>query len=238
VLIARAPCSIGLLVHRHAHRVASTGGDRTFDGEKRGGARRLEPDVRRRDDRALGRQRIQPVLTVGDAHGAAAGHRLFLLVANHSAGIGLAELASFAALYLEQVGRARPLAGFAHPIDFRFAPIARRHGLPIVPMGIRGSHFTAPVLLRSRVLPWLLVLPCLAGLKRWSRRASSSATDRARLPSRGSRPRSRRSCRCATEQDRPLRRGAMRTRARSPFRPRRARGGRAGPRRAARGPRR
>jgi 1-acyl-sn-glycerol-3-phosphate acyltransferase len=149
----------------------------------------------------------------------------FLLVANHSAGIGLAELASFAALYLEQVGPGRPLAGFAHPIDFRFAPvarlfrslgavpatyegaeeallagvpllvfpggdhetmrplwqahrvdfggrqgflrIARRHRVPIVPMGIRGSHFTAPVLLRSRLLPWLLVLPRLAGLKRW-----------------------------------------------------------------------
>jgi 1-acyl-sn-glycerol-3-phosphate acyltransferase len=62
----------------------------------------------------------------------------FLLVANHSAGIGLAELVSFAALYLAQRGPERPLAGFAHPIDFRIAPIARiarQHGVPIVRWG-------------------------------------------------------------------------------------------------------
>ncbi len=149
----------------------------------------------------------------------------FLLVGNHSAGLGLAELASFAALYLDRFGAARPLAGFAHPIDFRLGPvarvfrslgavpatyegaaealaagvpllvfpggdhetmrplwqarrvdlggrkgflkIARAHRLPIVPLGIRGSHHTAPILWRSRALPWALVLPRLAGLKRW-----------------------------------------------------------------------
>lgn len=149
----------------------------------------------------------------------------FLLVGNHSAGLGLAELASFAALYLEQVGPARPLAAFAHPIDFRLAPvasffrslgavpatyegaaealgagvpllvfpggdhetmrpvwqarrvdlggrrgflkIARDFKVPIVPLGIRGSHYTAPVLWRSRALPYALVLPRLVGLKRW-----------------------------------------------------------------------
>jgi len=149
----------------------------------------------------------------------------FLLVANHSAGLGLAELTSFAALYLERFGAERPLAGFAHPIDFRaaavarvfralgavpathegaaealeagvpllvfpggdhetmrpvwqagrvdfggrkgFLKIARRFKVPVVPMGIRGSHYTAPVLWRSRVLPWVLGVPRLAGLKRW-----------------------------------------------------------------------
>ncbi len=149
----------------------------------------------------------------------------FLLVANHSAGLGLAELASFACLYLEHVGAERPLAGFAHTISFRFGPIgdlfrqmgavpstyeaaeealragvpllvfpggdhetmrpvweaarvdlggrrgflkiAKKFGVPIVPLGIRGSHVTAPILWRSKVLPYLLVLPRALGLKRW-----------------------------------------------------------------------
>ncbi|MBM4355686.1 MAG: hypothetical protein FJ109_18170 [Deltaproteobacteria bacterium] len=43
----------------------------------------------------------------------------YLLVANHSAGVGMAEISSFATLYLERVGPARPLAAFVHPIDFR-----------------------------------------------------------------------------------------------------------------------
>jgi hypothetical protein len=34
-------------------------------------------------------------------------------------------------------------------------------------MGIRGSHFTAPILLRSRLLANALVLPRLVGVKRW-----------------------------------------------------------------------
>ena len=131
--------------------------------------------------------------------------RPFLLVANHSAGIGLAEIVSFFALYVRDAGADRPLAGFALPLGFHLPPlslvlraagaipssfeaaastlasgvpilvfpggdhetlrpiwqahrvdfggrtgflkIAREHGVPIAPMGIRGSHFTAPVLL-------------------------------------------------------------------------------------------
>jgi 1-acyl-sn-glycerol-3-phosphate acyltransferase len=149
----------------------------------------------------------------------------FLLVANHSAGLGIAEILAFIVQYLEQVGAERPLAGFAHPLGFKLFPaslvlrhvgaipstyeaaeatlaagvpllvfpggdhetmrplwqahrvdfagrkgflrIARKLRVPIVPMGIRGSHFTAPVLWRSRVLPWLLVTPRLLGIKRW-----------------------------------------------------------------------
>lgn len=149
----------------------------------------------------------------------------FLLVANHSAGLGLAELVSFAVLYLRDVGPGRRLAGFAHPVGFRVFPlstllrglgaipstygaardalgkgvpllvfpggdhetmrpiwqanrvdlggrvgflrIAREAGVPIVPLGIRGSHLTAPVLVRSRLLATLLVAPRLFGAKRW-----------------------------------------------------------------------
>jgi 1-acyl-sn-glycerol-3-phosphate acyltransferase len=48
-----------------------------------------------------------------------------------------------------------------------FLKIARKARLPIVPMGIRGSHYTAPILRRSgRLLPWLLVLPRLLGIRR------------------------------------------------------------------------
>jgi 1-acyl-sn-glycerol-3-phosphate acyltransferase len=149
----------------------------------------------------------------------------FLLVANHSGGMAVAELVSFAVLYLDRVGEDRPLAGFAHPFIFHawpaclfvrhagavpssyasadatlaagvpllvfpggdheafrpvwqahtvdfggrvgFLRLARKARIPIVPMGIRGSHFTAPVLWRSRVLPYLLVIPWLAGVKRY-----------------------------------------------------------------------
>lgn len=151
--------------------------------------------------------------------------RPFLLVANHSAGVGLAEILGFACLYLKQVGVTRPIAGFAHPIGFRVWPIsavvrglgaipstyeaaertlergipllvfpggdhetlrpvwqgkrvdfggrkgflrvALRAGVPIVPMGISGSHYTAPVLVRSKLLARVLVLPRALGLKRW-----------------------------------------------------------------------
>lgn len=151
----------------------------------------------------------------------------FLLVANHGAGIAISELTCFSALYLEQVGHEKKLAGFAHPIAFMFPgfrdvmrnlgavpstyesgyetlasgvpmlvfpggdhetlrPVwehdlvdfggrkgflrmARKANVPIVPMGIRGSHLTVPILLRSRhVLPKLLVLPRLVGLKRFA----------------------------------------------------------------------
>lgn len=60
----------------------------------------------------------------------------------------------------------------AHRVDFGgrrgFLRIARRANVPIVPLGIRGSHFTVPILWRSRhLLPWALVLPRLIGIKRW-----------------------------------------------------------------------
>jgi 1-acyl-sn-glycerol-3-phosphate acyltransferase len=149
----------------------------------------------------------------------------FLLVANHSAGLGLAEINTFIVMYLRHVGPDRPLAGFAHPAAFRVFPlsaalramgavpstyaaaektlsvgvpllvfpggdhetlrpiwqanrvdfggrlgflrIARTAGVPIVPLGIRGGHFTAPVLFRSRALATLLVAPRVLGVKRW-----------------------------------------------------------------------
>jgi len=149
----------------------------------------------------------------------------FLLVANHSAGLGVSELVSFAVSYLRTFGAARPLAGFALPatfgvwpfsrllaalgavpstyahaasalrkgvpllvfpggdhetlrpvwqhdrVDFGgrlgFLKIARDAGVPIVPMGIRGGAFTAPMLLRARWLAPFLVAPRLLGQKRW-----------------------------------------------------------------------
>ena len=151
--------------------------------------------------------------------------RPYLLVANHSAGVAIAELTSFASLFLERFGDSRALTGFAHPTGFRIWPlnaihrhlgsipstyeaadgaleqgvpilvfpggdhealrpvtqahvvdfggrkgflkIARKSGVPIVPMGIRGSHFTAPILLRSKWLANVLIVPRLLGTKRW-----------------------------------------------------------------------
>jgi len=50
-----------------------------------------------------------------------------------------------------------------------FLKIAREARVPVVPMGIRGSHYTAPILWRSdRVLSWLLVLPRLLGVRRYA----------------------------------------------------------------------
>jgi 1-acyl-sn-glycerol-3-phosphate acyltransferase len=50
-----------------------------------------------------------------------------------------------------------------------FLKIAREARVPIVPVGIRGSHYTAPILWRSdRVLSWLLVLPRLLGVRRYA----------------------------------------------------------------------
>ena len=150
----------------------------------------------------------------------------YMLVANHSAGMGAAEVFSFALLYLEEVGIDRPLAGMAHPFGFSIWPIsagiksvgaipstsesvletlgqgipillfpggdyescrpiwqankvtfagrkgflklAREAQVPIVPMGIRGAHYTAPILWRSEwLLPWLLILPRVIGIKRF-----------------------------------------------------------------------
>ncbi|MDB4928006.1 MAG: phospholipid/glycerol acyltransferase [Myxococcaceae bacterium] len=149
----------------------------------------------------------------------------FLLVANHSAGLGVAEIMAILVLYLRHVGEARPLAAFTHPIGYRVFPlslalrhlgavpstyaaaaaalsagvpllvfpggdhetlrpiwqhdrvdfggrvgflrIAREAGVPVVPLGIRGGHLTAPILFRSRALATLLVAPRLIGQKRW-----------------------------------------------------------------------
>lgn len=58
----------------------------------------------------------------------------------------------------------------ARRVDFAgrkgFLRIARDHALPIVPMAITGSHWTVPILWRSRLLAWLLLWPRLAGVKR------------------------------------------------------------------------
>jgi 1-acyl-sn-glycerol-3-phosphate acyltransferase len=153
--------------------------------------------------------------------------RPFLLVANHSAGIGLAELSSFAALWVRAGLDDVPLTGFAHPVGFRtpagrwvhhhagsipstydaafealadgvsvlvfpggdyeclrpvwesnrvdfngrvgFLRIAHQAGVPIVPMGIQGSHYTVPVLFRLDALAHLLVAPrALFGVRRWA----------------------------------------------------------------------
>lgn len=150
----------------------------------------------------------------------------FLLVANHSGVLGISEIGSFAALFLERFGTSKPLAGFAHPFGFRIWPfrrfmrglgavpstyedaeralaagvallvfpggdheaarpvwranrvdfggrkgflkIARKAGVPIVPMGIQGSHYTAPVLWRSDwLLAHLMVAPRLLGVRRY-----------------------------------------------------------------------
>jgi 1-acyl-sn-glycerol-3-phosphate acyltransferase len=45
-----------------------------------------------------------------------------------------------------------------------FLKIARRAGVPIVPLGFRGSVYTAPMVLRSRLLSWLLIGPRLIGV--------------------------------------------------------------------------
>ncbi|MBI4818554.1 MAG: 1-acyl-sn-glycerol-3-phosphate acyltransferase [Deltaproteobacteria bacterium] len=150
----------------------------------------------------------------------------YLLVANHSAGLGVAEILTFASLAATRLSHVR-IAGFAHPTSFRFWPtnvllrhfgaipstyeaadrtltsgvpilvfpggdhetlrpiwqahrvdfggrlgflkIARKAGVPVVPMGIRGSHFTAPMLIRSKLLSVGLLAPrYLLGTKRWA----------------------------------------------------------------------
>ncbi len=150
----------------------------------------------------------------------------FLLVANHSGGLGAAEINAFIALYAARFGGSRPLAGFAfsgsfdlwplaplltglgaipstyeaaaqalgagvpilvfpggdrealrpvwqaHRVDFGgrtgFLRIARRAWVPIVPMGIRGSHFTAPVIFRSELLATLCIWLRWVGARRWA----------------------------------------------------------------------
>ena len=48
-----------------------------------------------------------------------------------------------------------------------FLKIACKAHVPIVPLGIRGSHYTAPILFRSQWLGRALVLPWLVGNKRF-----------------------------------------------------------------------
>lgn len=149
----------------------------------------------------------------------------FLLVANHSGSLGLAEINTFMVLYAERFGGTRPLAAFAHGLGFSVWPVSRalamigaipstyaaaeatlaagvpilvfpggdhevsrpfwqahrvdfagRRGflriahkawVPIVPMGIRGSHLSAPPLFRSPLLAWAFVWPRLFGVRRF-----------------------------------------------------------------------
>lgn len=56
-------------------------------------------------------------------------------------------------------------------VDFNrrqgFLRLAREAGVPIVPLGLRGAAYTNPVLWRSKLMAWLLVLPRVLGLKRF-----------------------------------------------------------------------
>jgi len=151
----------------------------------------------------------------------------YLLVANHSAGLGVAEIGAVIVSWLERFGVSRPLAGMAHVfffgsfpmsrvltalgaipstrahteaalragtpvlvfpggdhetlrpiwqahrVDFGgrkgFLRIARATGVPVVPMAIRGAHFTAPILFRvPRAVSALFILPAVTGGWRWS----------------------------------------------------------------------
>jgi 1-acyl-sn-glycerol-3-phosphate acyltransferase len=57
----------------------------------------------------------------------------------------------------------------ARQVDFGgrhgFLKIARAAKVPIVPMGIRGSHYAAPILFRSKILSTLLVFPRMSGVR-------------------------------------------------------------------------
>ena len=59
----------------------------------------------------------------------------------------------------------------ANRVDFNgrqgFLRLAREAQVPIVPLGLRGASYTNPILWRSKLLAWLLVLPRLLGLKRF-----------------------------------------------------------------------
>jgi 1-acyl-sn-glycerol-3-phosphate acyltransferase len=58
----------------------------------------------------------------------------------------------------------------ANVVDFAarqgFLRLARSAWVPIVPLGIKGAHRPVPILWRSKVLPWLAVLPRAVGIKR------------------------------------------------------------------------
>lgn len=59
----------------------------------------------------------------------------------------------------------------ASRVDFNgrkgYLRLARKVGAPIVPLGIRGSHYVVPILWRSQLLPKLLLFPRLIQVKRW-----------------------------------------------------------------------
>jgi 1-acyl-sn-glycerol-3-phosphate acyltransferase len=59
----------------------------------------------------------------------------------------------------------------ANRVDFNqrkgFLRIARQANVPILPIGIHGAHYTAPILYRSPKLAILLIQPLFYGLKRW-----------------------------------------------------------------------
>ena len=168
--------------------------------------------------RVLFRPRIEGLETLPD-------DRPYILVANHNAGAGIAEILSLLALFVRRFGRQRRLAGFALPLATRLFPlswllrqvgavpstfdaarqcldqgvpllvfpggdhetlrpvwqarrcdfggrtgflrIARDANVPVIPMGIAGAHFTAPMLLRARWLAWFFLFPRLLGLKRY-----------------------------------------------------------------------
>jgi 1-acyl-sn-glycerol-3-phosphate acyltransferase len=48
-----------------------------------------------------------------------------------------------------------------------FLRIARNAGVPIVPLGIRGSIYSAPILWRSELLAWVTIFPRVIGVKRF-----------------------------------------------------------------------
>jgi len=148
----------------------------------------------------------------------------FLVVANHSGGAGMAEIACLVMMKRDHFDDI-PIAAMAHPVSFHLWPLtavmrwvgaipstrraaagvlgdgigvlvfpggdheaarplweagrvdfggrqgflrlAQAAGVPVVPLGIAGSHLSVPILWRSRVLPWLLVLPRVFGIKRY-----------------------------------------------------------------------
>lgn len=53
--------------------------------------------------------------------------RPYLLVTNHSAGVGLAEILCFVCVWLQHVGSRRPIAGFALPLGFVVWPVSALH---------------------------------------------------------------------------------------------------------------
>ena len=59
----------------------------------------------------------------------------------------------------------------ANRVDFAghqgFIRLAKAANVPIIPLGIRGSHYSVPILWRSRLLAKVLIVPRLLGIKQW-----------------------------------------------------------------------